>query len=44
MVNDLFVQWLSLSDTRTALYAALQSVRLNSKMPDPIIYPKVSVQ
>ncbi|CAF4571267.1 unnamed protein product [Rotaria sp. Silwood1] len=40
MVNDLFLQWLSLADTRTTLYAALQSVRTNSKMPDPIIYPK----
>ncbi|CAF2737173.1 unnamed protein product [Rotaria sp. Silwood2] len=40
MVNDLFLQWLSLSDTRTTLYAALQSVRTNSKMPDSIIYPK----
>ncbi len=41
MVNDLFLQWLSLPDTRTTLCAALQSVRTNSKMPDPIIYPKV---
>lgn len=41
MVNDLFLQWISLPDTRTTLCAALQSVRTNSKMPDPIIYPKV---
>jgi hypothetical protein len=41
MVNDLFLQWLSLSDTRTTLCTALQSVRTNSNMPDPIIYPKV---
>lgn len=41
MVNDLFLQWLSLPDTRTTLCAALQSVRTNNKMPDPIIYPKV---
>ncbi|CAF1341647.1 unnamed protein product [Adineta steineri] len=40
MVNDLFLQWLSLSDTRTTLYTALQNVRTHSKMPDPIIYPK----
>jgi len=43
MVNDLFLQWLSLPDTRTTLYTALQSVRTNSKMPDPINYPKVCV-
>ncbi len=41
MVNDLFLQWLSLSDTRMTLNSALHSVRTNSKMPDPIIYPKV---
>ena len=41
MVNDLFLQWLSLPDTRTTLYAALHSVQSNSKMPDPVIYPKV---
>ncbi|CAF1082393.1 unnamed protein product [Rotaria sordida] len=40
MVNDLFLQWLSLSDTRTTLSAALQSVRTNSKTPEPIVYPK----
>jgi hypothetical protein len=43
MVNDLFLQWLSLPDTRTTLCTALQSVRTNSKMPDPIIYPKVCI-
>jgi hypothetical protein len=43
MVNDLFLQWLSLPDTHTTLYTALQSVRTNSKMPDIIIYPKVCV-
>lgn len=42
MVNDLFLQWLSLSETQKTLYAALQSVKTNSKMPDPINYPKVS--
>ncbi|CAF3267289.1 unnamed protein product [Rotaria sp. Silwood2] len=40
MVNDLFLQWLSLPDTRTTLSAALHSVRTNSKMPEPIIYSK----
>ncbi|CAF4065285.1 unnamed protein product, partial [Rotaria magnacalcarata] len=40
MVNDLFLQWLSLPDTRTSLSAALNSVRTNSKMPDPIVYSK----
>jgi hypothetical protein len=35
------LQWLSLPDTHTTLYTALQSVRTNSKMPDLIIYPKV---
>ncbi|CAF3360136.1 unnamed protein product [Rotaria socialis] len=40
MVNDLFLQWLSLSDTRTILYGALQSARTNSKMPDLVAYPK----
>ncbi len=43
MVNDLFLQWLSLPDTRTTLCTALQCVRTNSKMPDPIIYPKVCI-
>ena len=41
MVNDLFLQWLSLPDTRTTLTSALHSVRTNSKMPDPIPYSKV---
>ena len=41
MVNDLFLQWLSLPDTRSTLYAALHSVQTNGKMPDPIVYPKV---
>ena len=41
MVNDLFLQWLSLPETRTTLSAALHSVRTNSKMPDPINYFKV---
>jgi len=41
MVNDLFLQWISLIDTRTTLCTALQSVRTNSKLPDPIVYPKV---
>ncbi|CAF0801245.1 unnamed protein product [Adineta ricciae] len=40
MVNDLFLQWLSLPDTRTTLHTALQSVRNHSKMPDHINYPK----
>ncbi|CAF3378171.1 unnamed protein product [Rotaria socialis] len=40
MVNDLFLQWLSLPDTRTSLSAALNSVRTNSKMPDLIVYSK----
>ncbi|UJR21734.1 hypothetical protein I4U23_024809 [Adineta vaga] len=41
MVNDLFLQWLSLPDTRTTLSAALHSVRTNSKMPEPIVYSKI---
>ena len=41
MVNDLFLQWLSLPDTRTTLSSALNAVRTNSKMPDPIVYSKV---
>ncbi|CAF0720392.1 unnamed protein product [Adineta ricciae] len=41
MVNDLFLQWLSLPDTRTTLSAALHSVRTNSKMPEPIAYSKI---
>lgn len=41
MVNDLFLQWLSLPDTRTTLSTALHSVRTNSKMPESIIYSKV---
>ncbi|CAF4017129.1 unnamed protein product, partial [Rotaria sp. Silwood1] len=40
MVNDLFLQWLSLPDTRTTLSTALHSVRTNSKMPDSIAYSK----
>lgn len=43
MVNDLFLQWLSLSETHTTLSSALHSVRTNSKMPDPIPYSKVSM-
>lgn len=43
MVNDLFMQWLSLPDTRSTLTAALRSVRTNSKMPDPIVYAKVCI-
>ncbi|UJR27679.1 hypothetical protein I4U23_008958 [Adineta vaga] len=43
MVNDLFLQWLSLTDTRTALYTALQSVQTHNKMPDPINYPKIYI-
>ena len=43
MVNDLFLQWLSLPDTRTTLSAALHSVQTNSKLPDPIPYSKVCV-
>lgn len=43
MVNDLFLQWLSLPDTRTTLSAALHSVRTNSKLPEPIIYSKVCI-
>jgi len=43
MVNDLFLQWLSLPDTRTALSSGLHSVRTNSEMPDPIVYSKVCV-
>ena len=43
MVNDLFLQWLSLPDTRSTLYTALRSVQTNSKMPEPINYPKVRV-
>lgn len=43
MVNDLFLQWLSLPDTRSTLYTALHSVQTNSKMPEPINYPKVRV-
>ncbi len=42
MVNDLFLQWLSLPDTRTTLSSALHAVRTNSKMPEPIIYSKVN--
>ena len=42
MVNDLFLQWLSLPDTRTTLTSALHSVRTNSKMPDQIPYNTVS--
>ncbi len=42
MVNDLFLQWLSLPDTRATLTSALHCVRTNSKMPDPIPYSKVS--
>jgi len=41
MVNDLFLQWLSLPDTRTTLSSALHCVRTNSKMPEPIVYSKV---
>ncbi len=41
MVNDLFLQWLSLPDTRTTLSSALHSVRTNSKMPEPLVYSKV---
>ncbi|CAF1172308.1 unnamed protein product [Adineta steineri] len=41
MVNDLFLQWLSLPDTRTTLSSALNSVRTNSKMPEPIVYSKI---
>lgn len=44
MVNDLFLQWLSLSDTHTTLNIALQSVRTNSKLPDLISYPKVCLE
>lgn len=43
MVNDLFLQWLSLPETRTTLSTALNSVRTNSKMPDPIPYSKVNI-
>ena len=43
MVNDLFLQWLSMPDTRATLTSALHSVRTNSKMPDPIVYSKVCV-
>jgi hypothetical protein len=41
MVNDLFLQWLSLPETRSTLSSALLSVRTNNKMPDPIPYSKV---
>ena len=43
MVNDLFLQWLSLPDTRTTLNNALQCARTDNKMPDLINYPKVCV-